>query len=270
MSRIAETFEGLADRHEGGLIAYVMGGDPSPAETGRIIDALIKGGADIVEVGIPFSDPIADGKSIQEAGVRALAAGTRPADVLEIVRSSRERHRVPFVLMTYFNIFYSQGVESFLAKVAESGADGVIIPDLPLDEVGSYAGLARARGLDMVLLASPTTTGDRMRVLVKNTSGFLYLVSLMGVTGARDKIGEDAPRLIRFAKKYSEGKVPLAVGFGISRPEHVSTVISAGADAAIVGSGIVNIIERNRGESKVIPGKIEEYVRGLKGATTRH
>ena len=218
MSRIAKTFMRLEETGEGALIAYIMGGDPSIETTSGVIDSAVRGGADIIEVGIPFSDPIADGKSIQAAGVRSLRAGTRPSDVLEIIRLARQRHSAPFAVMTYFNILYSQGVESFLASAGRAGVDGVIVPDLPLDEVGSYARTASKMGLDMILLAAPTTSPERINTLVDNTGGFLYLVSLLGVTGARAQLSESTLRLVAFAKKFTRGRVPLGVGFGISRP----------------------------------------------------
>ena len=259
----------MEERGEGALIAYVMGGDPNVATTRGIIDAIVSGGADIIEIGIPFSDPIADGKSIQGAGVRSLNSGTKPMDLLDVIRSSRQRHSVPFVIMTYFNILYSQGVDSFLGDAGRAGVDGVIIPDLPLDEVGSYSRMARAKGMDMILLAAPTTSPERMRTLVKNTSGFLYLVSLLGVTGARAQLTENTLKLVKFAKRYTKGRIPLGVGFGISKPEHVAAVIKAGADGAIVGSGIVNVVEKHHDDRIALLAEIEDYVHQLKRATKR-
>ncbi len=259
----------MGEEREGALIAYVMGGDPDVATTPGIIDSVVRGGADIIEIGIPFSDPIADGKSIQGAGIRSLGSGTKPKDVLEIIRSSRQIHPVPFVIMTYFNILHSQGVESFLADAGRAGVDGVIIPDLPLDEVGGYSRMARDKGMDMILLAAPTTSPERMKTLVKNTSGFLYLVSLLGVTGARVQLAGSTLKLVQFAKRYTKGKVPLGVGFGISKPEHVGAVIKAGADGAIVGSGIVDLVEKHQHDGDVLFAEIERYVRQLKSATKR-
>jgi len=269
LSQISEKFEQLAGREDRALIAYVMGGDPTPEISQSVVDAVVKGGADIVELGIPFSDPIADGTSIQAAGVRALSARTRPVDILEIAKKAKEKHGLPIILMSYFNILFSQGVDNFMRHSRESGVDGIIVPDLPVDEVGPYSAVARQHALDTILLAAPTTPPKRMKLLASHSSGFLYLVSLLGVTGARENLQEGAVSLVRYAKKYTGGKIPLAVGFGISRPEHVAAVLGAGADGAIVGSGIVNQVERHQNESEKMFAEVERYVRSLKAAT-RH
>ena len=263
-------FERLAG--QGALVAYVMGGDPDPAASGHVFDAVVKGGADIIEVGLPFSDPIADGKSIQAADVRSLSSGTTPAHVLKMIASAKSRHPgVPVVAMTYYNILYSNGVEKFLEAAKAHGVDGIIVPDLPFDELADYTSAARSRGLDAILLAAPTTSPSRMRAIARRTSGFLYLVSLTGVTGARSDVQDSTVALIQQAKKFTEEeKVPLAVGFGISTPDQVRVVIRAGADAAVVGSGIVDkVANYDRAGSAVTLVKIQEYVRTLKEATKR-
>jgi len=269
LSAIAEKFDQLARKNDRALIAYVMGGDPTPEISESVVEAVVKGGADIIELGIPFSDPIADGTSIQAAGVRALSAGTRPRDILEIARKSKERHELPIVLMSYFNILFSQGVDTFMRHSRECNVDGIIVPDLPVDEVGPYSAVARQNELDTILLAAPTTTPSRMRLLASHTSGFLYLVSLLGVTGAREHLQEGAISLVTYAKKYTGGKIPLAVGFGISRPEHVRSVLDAGADGAIVGSGIVNQVGTYQADTEQMLADVERYVRSLKAATRR-
>ncbi|HLQ03658.1 MAG TPA: tryptophan synthase subunit alpha, partial [Nitrososphaerales archaeon] len=172
MSEISKAFAGLAGS-EGALVTYIMGGDPDPDTCSKVIDAVVAGGADILELGIPFSDPIADGKLIQAAAVRALSAGTTPRRVLELAKNAKEKHHVPVALMTYFNIFYSQGFENFLRLAKSHSVDGIIIPDLPLDEASRYARISRRMGVDNILLAAPTTSAGRMRMLASNTSGFL-------------------------------------------------------------------------------------------------
>ena len=244
-----------------------MGGDPTPETSHSIVDAVVRGGADIVELGIPFSDPIADGTSIQAAGVRALSAGTRPRDVLEIARRAKEKHGIPIIIMSYFNILFSQGVDNFMRQSRKSGVDGMIVPDLPVDEVGPYSAAARMNLLDTILLAAPTTSPNRMKLLASHSSGFLYLVSLMGVTGARESLQEGAVSLVKYAKKYTRGKIPLAVGFGISKPEHVRAVLEAGAEGAIVGSGIVNQVESYKNDTEGMLSEIERYVNSLKLST---
>jgi tryptophan synthase alpha chain len=246
-----------------------MGGDPDLETTEKVVGALIAGGADIVELGIPFSDPIADGKSIQEAAVRSLSAGTRPSDVLKIVERVKKEHDVPIAIMTYYNVLYSPGLDSFLADAKRAGVDGLIIPDLPLDETAEYSKLAKKHGLDTILLAAPTTSPDRMKSLVKHSTGFLYLVSLLGVTGARSQLGDETLDLVRSAKRHTKGKIPLAVGFGISKPEHVRAVLGAGADAVIVGSSIVNMVASGKSRNKMLKD-VENYVRSLKTATKTH
>ena len=268
MSPISWVFQKLNGR--GALVAYVMGGDPDISTSASVIDAVIRGGADIVEVGIPFSDPIADGKSIQAADVRALASGTTPARVLDLIRGAKSRHpSVPIVAMTYYNILYSNGLDKFLEAAKSHGVDGMIVPDLPFDEIEEYARLAKRHGLDAILLAAPTTSPERLKAIAKHTSGFLYLVSLTGVTGARSAVQEGTVGLVRFAKRYAK-RVPVGVGFGISTPEHVRAILDAGADAVVVGSAIV---DRVAGAQKEGPLKmladVEAYVSSLKQATKK-
>ncbi len=266
MSPISSVFKGLHD--EGALVAYVMGGDPDLITSAAVIDAVVRGGADIVEVGIPFSDPIADGKSIQAADVRSLAAGTTPAQVLDLINAAKSRNpRVPIVAMTYYNILYSNGLEKFLEDAKHHGVDGLIIPDLPFDEIRDYAPLAKRHGLDAVLLAAPTSTPARLKAIAKHTSGFLYLVSLTGVTGARSAVQESTVALIRSVRRYAKG-VPLGVGFGISTPEHVRAILAAGADAVVVGSAIVDRVASSQkdGPARML-ANVESYVRSLKAAT---
>jgi len=267
VSRISKVFNDLPEG-EGALVAYVMGGDPDVQTSAKVLEAVVRGGADIVEVGIPFSDPIADGKSIQAAGVRALSAGTTPKDVLGMVSAFRARSDVPVAVMTYYNVLYSNGLGRFFDSAEENGVDGVIIPDLPLDEAADCAAMAKARGIDTILLAAPTTSPDRMKAIVKHASGFLYLVSLLGVTGARSSLQQGTPALIKFARKYTKGKVPLGVGFGISEPAHVREVLNSGADAVIVGSGIVDRVSKQseKGAPKMFE-EVEGYVRSMKSAT---
>jgi len=227
----------------------------------------VEGGADAVEIGIPFSDPIADGRSIQQAAVRSLAAGTRPSDVLRLVSRLRRSHAdVPMAVMTYYNILFSPGLVAFLDGARAAGVDGLIVPDLPLDETAEYSRLARARGLDTILLAAPTTPPERMTSLVEHSSGFLYLVSVRGVTGARAEVGAETLRLVGAAKRRTRGRIPLAVGFGISRPEHVRAILGAGADAVIVGSSIVERVSSGKPRDEMLR-EVRDYARSLKAAT---
>jgi tryptophan synthase alpha chain len=266
LSAIAAVFQRL--KKEGALVAYVMGGDPDMSTSASVIDAVVAGGADILEVGIPFSDPIADGKSIQAADVRSLAAGATPAQVLELIARTKARHpALPIIAMTYYNILYSNGLKEFLAAAKKHGVDGLIVPDLPFDEIREYSPLAKRYGLDAVLLAAPTTSPARMKAIARHTSGFLYLVSLTGVTGARSDVQQDTVGLIRFAKACA-GRVPVGVGFGISTPEHVRAILGAGADAVVVGSAIVDRVASGQKEGPTLMlANVESYVRSLKDAT---
>lgn len=268
MSQISEVFGRL--NGDGALIAYVMGGDPDLATSASVLEAVARGGADIIEVGIPFSDPIADGKSIQAAGVRSLASGTTPSRVLALIKDAKSRNpRIPLVAMTYYNILFSNGLGDFLATAKGSKVDGLIVPDLPFDEIQEYASLARENGLDAILLAAPTTSGARLKAIARETSGFLYLVSLTGVTGARLSVQESTVDLIHLAKKHAKG-VPIGVGFGISTPDQVRKMLESGADGVVVGSGIVDRVATYAqvGLEKML-SDVEQYVRSLKAATRR-
>lgn len=268
MTAIGERFRQLRQDGQGALIAYVTGGDPNPESMPLIIDSIIRGGADIIELGIPFSDPIADGPTIQAASVRALMAGTTPISVMEIAQNVKERHKsVPIALLTYYNPIFRMGLERFFTKARECGIDGVITPDLPVEEAYDYQRLATEHGIDTIFLATPATTTDRLEMIISHTSGFLYLVSVFGVTGAREKIQELTLQTIdRFLPKIG-GRVPLAVGFGISEPEHVNTIIKSGADGAIVGSAFVKIVERYRDNLVEMVGALEEKASQLKAGT---
>jgi tryptophan synthase alpha chain len=263
MSRIQEAFQ----KANGALlIGYITAGDPTPEMTPKIAEALIKGGVDILELGLPFSDPIADGPTIQAASLRALNAGTTPMKVLEIAKKIRSQHDVPLVVMTYYNPVLQNGLEKFLLAAKASGVDGFIVPDLPVEEAADYKKAASACGLDTIFLASPATSKGRLERIVQTSSGFLYLVSRFGVTGAQTSVTDSTVQLIKRVQQTTAGRIPLAVGFGISKPEHVKTVIAAGADAAIVGSAFINIMER---KGKNMLSALEALAQELKRAANK-
>jgi len=266
MSEISQTFSQLKERNEGALIAYVTIGDPTPRRTPLIADALIQGGADIVELGIPFSDPIADGSTIQKAVSRSLMIGTKPQDVFEIARRVRERHETPLVLMTYYNPVLKFGLADFLGQAREAGISGLIVPDLPVEEATEHKAMCGAAGIDTIFLASPSTGPSRLKQIVGQTSGYLYLVTLYGVTGIRTTLGESALKLVTDCRKALNGAVPLAAGFGISHPHHVKQIIAAGADGAIVGSAFVKIIEENGSSMARATLKLTRLAKELKKA----
>ncbi len=269
MRAIEKTFQNLKKHNEGALLAYVTAGDPRPECTPIVVEALVKGGADIIELGIPFSDPIADGPTIQAAMVRALKAGTTPRMTLEVVRKIKEKHNVPIVLLTYFNPIYRMGVENFFSLAKKSHVDGVITPDLPVEEASEYKKVSEAYEIDTIFLATPSTSIGRLQEIIKYTSGFLYLVSVFGVTGTRENVQDLTIKQIKRFLPYTKDRISLAVGFGISKPEHVKAIINSGAEGAIVGSAFVNIIQRNRGNIQRMIQKVEHYTRSLKDATKR-
>lgn len=269
MRMIARKFSQLRERGEGGLIAYVTAGDPSPSMTPSIVKSLVGGGADVVELGIPFSDPIADGPTIQAATVRSLKAGTRPRMVLKMVEEIKQETHVPIVVLSYYNPIFRMGLKNFFEEANARGVDGVVVPDLPVEEAGEYKEFAEAYEVDTIFLAAPSTSTGRLKRIVDYTSGFLYLVSVFGVTGARENIQDVTVETIRRALRFTQGRVPLAVGFGVSKPEHVKHVLENGADAAIAGSRLVKIIEENLGDEGKMVEALREYTRKLKDATLR-
>jgi tryptophan synthase alpha chain len=246
MTAIAETFRKLKSHGEAALIGYVTAGDPEPQYTPKIAEALIKGGVDILELGLPFSDPIADGPTIQAASVRALNAGTTPRKVLEMAREIRQARDVPVVVMTYYNPVFRMGLDNFFRLAKDCMVDGIIVPDLPVEEASDYKKAASARGVDTIFLAAPSTSTQRLRKIIECTSGFLYLVSHFGVTGAKAAVEESTIELVKRVLPYTKGRIPLAVGFGVSKPEHALCIIEAGADGVIVGSAFVNVIQKNQ------------------------
>ena len=246
MNTINQAFQKAKAHGNGALIGYIMAGDPKPELTPKIADALIKGGVDILELGLPFSDPIADGPTIQAASVRALAAGTTPVKVLEIAKEIRQSHDVPIVIMTYYNPVFRMGLEKFFGLAKECMVDGVIVPDLPVEEAGDYKKAASKFGIDTIFLAAPSTSNERLSRIVECSSGFLYLVSHFGVTGAQATIEDSTIQLVKRVLPFTSGKIPLAVGFGVSKPEHVKRIIMAGADGVIVGSAFINLIKHIR------------------------
>jgi tryptophan synthase alpha chain len=267
MKTIKQVFENNRKNGYGCLIGYIMAGDPTPEATSEIADALLKGGVDILELGLPFSDPIADGPTIQAASLRALNAGTTPLKVLEIAKQIKNKHDVPIVIMTYYNPVFRIGLEKFLTEAKANGVDGFIVPDLPVEEAADFKKAADAKGLDTIFLAAPSTSNQRLPKIVSASSGFLYLVSRFGVTGAKSSIENSTLQLIQRVQPFTKGKIPLAVGFGISEPEHVQRVIKAGADAAIVGSAFINLIMKNQDKKAVMLKELQKAASELKKAT---
>lgn len=264
-TRIAKRFADLRDAGELGIVAYITAGDPTLRATCDYVLALAEAGADVVELGVPFSDPLADGPTIQRASERALKSGTTLAGVIALVRRIRQSSEVPLVLFSYFNPILQMGLEKFAAAAAEAGADGVLVTDLTPEESADYRRILQAHHLDTIFLAAPTSTDERLVKIAACSSGFLYLISRTGVTGAKDALPDDLPALLRRARRFTQ--LPIAVGFGISLPAHVS-VLGGLADAAVVGSALVSEIEKAVSpEAAAIA--LRERVRALKEAARR-
>ena len=258
--RLAQTFARLKDDGRPGLVAYVTAGDPSLEKSGEILQALDRSGADVLEVGVPFSDPLADGPVIQRATERALAGGTTLSGVLDLVARLRQGIQAPVVIFSYANPILRLGAERFADLARDAGVDGVLVLDLPIEEAGEFRGLLAGRGIDTILLLSPTTTDERLRKAAALGSGFLYAISRLGVTGARNRIADGAQEMVQRIRAVTA--LPVALGFGISTPEHVRQV-GQYADAAVVGSALVQVIADAGGSGDLIT-RVEEYVRWLK------
>ncbi len=264
-TRIGRRFAELRPAGELGLVAYLTAGDPSLEASREIVLAAVEAGADVVELGVPFSDPIADGPVIQRASERALRAGTTLSGVLDLVADLRRTSQVPLVLFSYFNPILQMGLETFARRAVAAGADGVLATDLTPEEAGEYRRVLRGAGLDTIFLAAPTTPEERIERVAQASSGFLYLISRTGVTGQRDTLPEDLGALVERVRRAT--MLPLAVGFGIARPEHVRALVGQ-VDAAVVGSALV--AEVGRAASGADAAKaVAALARSLKSAGVR-
>jgi tryptophan synthase alpha chain len=266
MTRIGRMFDCLKRDGRKGLIAYITAGDPSPDRTPALIEALIRGGADLIELGVPFSDPIGDGPVIQRGGERALKAGTTLKIVLEIAAQIRERSEIPLLLFTYLNPVVRYGLDRLAQDAAASGIDGCLLIDASVEEAHEYADAMHRHGLDTVFLVAPTSTERRIKLVAQYSTGFVYLVSRTGVTGERESLSEAVAPLVRAVRAATD--LPLAVGFGVSKPEHVAE-LGRQVEAVVVGSAFVRLIERNL-DNPSLEIQLESFARELKhgfGAT---
>ncbi len=264
LTPIQRRFAGLASQGRCALMPFVMAGDPDLEATAATLLALQEAGADLIELGIPYSDPLADGPVIQAAASRALAAGTTPAAVLSLLGSLRDRLTIPVVLFTYSNPLLNRGMEAFCDAAASAGAAGLVVPDLPLEEAEKLSTIAAQRGLDLVLLVAPTTPPERMARIHAASRGFTYLVSVTGVTGVRSALQERVGGLVRQLK--DQGGTPVAVGFGISAPEQARQVRDWGADGAIVGSALVKRMAEARSQGRSVSEEAGRYCAELRHA----
>ena len=263
MNRITNKFNELKEKGRIALVTYITAGDPSLEITEDIVVQLEKSGADIIELGVPFSDPMADGPAIQLASERALKAGTTLHDVLNSVRKLRQVTEIPIILFGYYNPFFHYGVEKFANDAADAGADGVLVVDLPPEEAPEFKIHTDKAGLDLVFLLAPTSTTERVELIAENASGFVYLVSVTGVTGVRPDLNYSLDELADQIK--SNTGLPVGVGFGVSSPDQVKT-IAGYADAVIVGSAIVRIIEQHGSDKDSLLSELSVFISGLSGA----
>lgn len=265
MSRLTPAFDRLRAERRVGLVTYTTVGDPDVPRSGDVLLALDRAGADVLEVGIPFSDPLADGPVIQRATERALAAGATLRAALDLIGALRPRIAAPIVVFSYANPLVRMGVDTFARRAAAAGVDGVLALDLPIEEADTFRATLAAEGLDTIFLLSPTTSDARIQKAADLGRGFLYGISRLGVTGARDQVASGAEALVRRIRARTS--LPVALGFGISSPAQVAEVGSY-ADAAVVGSALVSVIAEH-GRQPDLAGKVEEYVRWLKGSDSR-
>ena len=264
MTRIKEKFAELESRKEKALIAYIMAGFPNEKDTIATIRGLVKGGADIIELGFPFSDPLADGPVIQNASTISLEKGTKITKFFSLVKKIRKETDIPLVLMTYTNILYHKGYSKFISEAKKAGIDGFILPDMSVEESKEYLKAAK-NNADTIFLISPNTNKTRVQKITKASSGFLYLVAVFGTTGVKTGIKKYTLDAIKQVKKQTKGKIPIGVGFGISTPEDVKKYIKAGADAVIVGSAYLKLIEKT--PQNKLESKITAFTKSLKKQT---
>jgi tryptophan synthase alpha chain len=264
---IEQKFRELGKRAEGVVIAYLMGHDPDPKSFMANAVSLIEGGADILEVGIPFTDPVADGLVIQAAGTRALSAGATPSRILDTIGELSSQFTTPFLILTYYNPILAMGIERFVRNASKNGVNGIVVPDLPMEEGDRFRDIALKHNIDSIYLAAPNTSAKRLRSIVEKSKGFLYLASLYGVTGPRDTLSPQALETVKKTKSIAKGKIPVSAGFGISQPQQVSSLLHAGADGAIVGSALVRTVAQHLDDPGQAPYYLKKTITALKQAS---
>ena len=262
MNELVYAFRKCRSEMRTAIIPFITAGDPSPAWTIRIVETLAEEGASVIELGVPFSDPIADGVTIQASSERALRSGVKLKETLKIARECREECGLPIVLLSYLNPLYRMGLSNFFEQASSAGISGVIVPDLPIEEAGEFIEMAKRHGVSTIFLASPTTSDERLERIVKSSTGFVYLVSVKGVTGARERISEDAFILIRRARRIA-GRPPIAVGFGVSSPAHVEMLAKAGSEGVIIGSALIKVIEQNLTDINKCLDMLKNFIRPI-------
>ena len=264
---IGKKFRELGNRAEGVLVAYLMGHDPDPKAFFANAVSLIEGGADILEVGIPFSDPVADGPVIQAAGTRALSTGATPRKILDTIGQLSSQFAIPLVILTYYNPILATGIEQFMRNASEKGVNGIVVPDLPMEEGDKFRDMALKYNIDSIYLAAPNTSEKRLLSIIGKSRGFVYLVSLYGVTGPRDTLSAQALDTVKRVKSLAKGRIPVSAGFGISQGAHVSSLLSSGADGVIVGSALVRIVAEHLDDPSEAQYHLKKNISALKQAS---
>lgn len=263
MNRIENKFKNLASKGNKAFIPFITAGDPSLDITRSLILRLESAGADIIELGIPFSDPIADGPSIQKASLRALENNTSLKDIIGMVSDLRKKTQIPIVLMGYYNPIYKYGVDCFVNDAVKSGVDGVIVADLPPEEASELISPAKEYGLAAIFLVAPTSTPERVKLIAETSTGYIYCVSTTGVTGAREKVSDTLEPMIKLIREYTDK--PISVGFGVSTPDQAKEV-SKMSDGVIIGSAIVNLIEKYKDDPEKMLVSVEEFASSIANA----
>ncbi len=261
----SEIFKKSKENNEGVFIPFIVAGDPDYDTSLKIAKNLVDNGVDALEIGFPFSDPVADGPSVQNADLRAFDSGMTIEKCFKFIKELREYTDKPFGLLLYYNIVYKHGIDEFYRKLKESGVNAVLIADLPPEEADDAIEAANNNSLEQIFIVSQATDNERLKKITKIVGGFIYIASVMGTTGARNKVEHNTTELIKRIREHTE--IPLCVGFGISKPEHVKEVLNAGADGAIVGSALINIIADNIENHDVMFREISDYIQIMKEAT---
>jgi tryptophan synthase alpha chain len=262
-----EMFLEIKNRGEGAFIPFTVAGDPDFETSIEIVRQYVDNGADALEIGFPFSDPVADGPSVQAADIRSLNEGMTTDKCFEFISKIREFTSVPIGILVYYNLIYKKGLEEFYSKARNAGINGILAADLPPEEAGDVVDMARKYNLDQIFMVAQTTPNERISEIVKMCTGFLYVVAVMGVTGARSDIKRSTVDLIKRVKSHTD--LPIAVGFGISKPEHIKDVIQSGSDGAIVASAIINIITQNLDDLDNAKQEIGSFCKELKESTKK-
>ena len=264
MKTYEQVFSELKEQNRAALIPFFVIGDPDFDTSVRIVKTAIDAGADVLELGIPFSDPIADGPTIQKADIRAMSSGMSLAKALEFIQKVKDYRDIPIGLLMYYNLVYQYGIEKFFNDFHKAGVNSVLVADLSIDDADEIVGPATSAGLDTVFMVTPVTSYERMKLIASKTTGFIYTVSLLGVTGSREKLSDTVEAMVGKLKELTS--VPVCVGFGISKPEHAAAIAQAGADGVIIGSKIVAMIENNMDDKEKMLAEISTFLSKVKSA----